>query len=157
MALDLTPYEPAIIAAQRATLTRQYAEAQSRIALTLAGRGPAALKAEEDRILAELDAILSAPVAMVPQPVQQQQAHAGKVNGVKSTPRGGYIVHRRGDSSQKLMTPPHRLVFEHTTLEAAQAEAERLAARHKREFAIFQEVGAALPPAAEAAQQNEAA
>jgi hypothetical protein len=109
---------------------------------------------------AGLEALISEAAtepAMTPQQCQQQQAHAGKVNGAKSTPRGGYIVHRRGDSSQKLMTPPHRLVFEHSTLDAAIAEAERLAARHNREFAVFAEISAVLPPAVEAAQQSDVA
>ena len=75
----------------------------------------------------------------------------------KPTIRGGFVVHRRGDSTGRIMTPPHRQMFEHASLEEARAEAARLAAKFNREFVVFQEVGAVLPPVAEAAQSGEAA
>lgn len=60
--------------------------------------------------------------------------------------RGGFIVHRRGDDTSKLTTPPHTLIYEHGSAESALEEAQRLAALHRREFAVFQEIGSALPP-----------
>lgn len=45
-------------AAQRATLARQHAELQARMALARAGRSPAQLQAQADRILADLAAAL---------------------------------------------------------------------------------------------------
>ena len=72
------------------------------------------------------------------------------------TIRGGFIVHRRGDASSRIMTPPRRLVFEHGSLEAARAEAARLSQKHKREFVVFQEVATVPAPGDDAAQTGEA-
>lgn len=71
------------------------------------------------------------------------------------TIRGGFIVHRRGDASSRIMTPPHRLVFEHGSLEEARAEAVRLSAKYKREFVIFQEVATVPAPGGDATQTGE--
>ncbi len=95
------------------------------------------------------------PAPMVPLPVQQQQADAGKLGDPKSknrfhhpnsVPRGGFIVHRRGRNRGDLIGRVRPT--EHPTIEAAQAEAQRLATLLNREFAVFQEVAAALPVAA---------
>lgn len=60
--------------------------------------------------------------------------------------RGGFIVHRRGNDTSKLTTPPNTLIYEHGTSESALAEAQRLAALHGCEFAVFQQIDTALPP-----------
>lgn len=65
MSLNLTPYEAAIAAAQRVVLDRQVAELRSRMALKASGRSPAHLKAETDRVLAEIADILAASSAEV--------------------------------------------------------------------------------------------
>lgn len=50
--------EADVIAAQRAMLARQHAELQARIALARAGRSPAQLAAQADRIIADIAAAL---------------------------------------------------------------------------------------------------
>lgn len=73
-------------------------------------------------------------------------SEAPTINRPPPTLRGGFIVHRRGDSAGRIRTPPARGLYEHASLESASAEAERLANKYGKEFAVFQEVAAALPP-----------
>lgn len=85
-----------IEAAQRAVLARQFAELQARMALARAGRSPAQLAAQADRIIADL-------AAMVPQQCQQQQANAGLygVRKVFKTSAGSIIADTRAEAVAK--------------------------------------------------------
>lgn len=76
----------------------------------------------------------------------------------RQTIGGGFVVHRRGDSSNRLITHT-RHPYEHGSLEGAMREAARLAAKYKREFAVFQQVGSVPAPVAavEAVSVEEAA
>lgn len=59
-----------------------------------------------------------------------------------ATVRGGFIVLRRARNGRlRAGYAP----FEHGSLDDAETEAARLAAQHRCEFAVFQEVGGASP------------
>jgi len=55
--------------------------------------------------------------------------------------KGGYFVFRRGETTGRVKINPAKLPFEHGTLEAAMAEAKRLAHGSPLiEFSVFQQV-----------------
>ncbi|CAO4194754.1 hypothetical protein [Methylorubrum extorquens] len=64
-----------------------------------------------------------------------------------STPHGGFIVHRRLESSGRISTPPARSVYEHANRQDALDEADRLAVTYGAEFCVFSEIYTAYPPA----------
>lgn len=69
------------------------------------------------------------------------------VNKPPSTPHGGFIVHRRLESSGRISTPPARPVYEHANRQDALDEADRLAVTYGGEFCVFGEIYTAYPPA----------
>ncbi|AWN47186.1 hypothetical protein DK419_13380 [Methylobacterium terrae] len=73
----------------------------------------------------------------------------------KAAVGGGFVVMRRGDSSNRLFGHPRP--YEHPSLEVAQAEAARLAAKHNRDFCVFQQVAVAPAPAVPASSTDEVA
>ena len=85
-------------------------------------------------------------MATSPATTAEPKAEKPKRHIPKQAVRGGFCVIRRGDSSHRLMMK-NRHLYEHASLDAAKAEAERLATTHNREFAVFQEVAAVAAPA----------
>lgn len=70
--------------------------------------------------------------------------HAARPDKPPQTIRGGFIVVRRQERTDRLLTM-HGTAYEHPSSEAAKAQAAILAERFGCEFAVFCEIGTALP------------